>query len=433
VSAINVTAGDSPLAATYPALRRDNITLAPGAGAGLKGLFAFMAGLGILLSIAAAVLRPGNISATHALAAVHVGTMACLAMSLGGLFFTMVFHLMNAGWSAALRRQCENLAMMVLPCVVILAVVLVIDALTGHPMFSWMGRHTGEYLLEKKAGYLNSVFFYIRFAFYAVVWIGLSRLMFYYGRRQDEVGGSQYAAKARFAASPGMLIFALTVAFGAFDLLKSLDYRFFSTMWGVYYFAGAAFSAAALLTLIFAVLRSAGKLERVVTEEHFHDLGKLMFSFTVFWAYIGFSQYFLIWYANIPEETAYYVHRKQGGIFDGNWNTISTLLVLGHFVLPFLLLINRAVKRSPRMLIAIALWMIFMEIIDMHWIIRPMVYLGMKPEEIPGVTGWWVDIAGIAGVVGVFGYFLVRRITSGPLVPLQDPRMGETLSHKNYV
>jgi hypothetical protein len=225
-----------------------------------------------------------------------------------------------------------------------------------------------------------------------------------------------------------MLLFALSTAFASFDWLMSLDFTFFSTMWGVYYFAGAAYSSVAVTAVILAMLRRSGKLEGAVTKEHFHDLGKLLFTFTVFWAYIGFSQYFLIWYSNIPEESAYYVIRNQNG-----WENTAFILSIGHFIAPFFILLIRRVKESTLGLAVMALWMLLMIALDLVWNIRPMVYAGAASAANPGPVGWWLDAVGFVGPMAIFAGLLVRRVAAGPRVAIKDPRLVEALAHKNYV
>jgi divalent metal cation (Fe/Co/Zn/Cd) transporter len=180
------------------------------------------------------------------------------------------------------------------------------------------------------------------------------------------------------------------------------------------------------------MLRDKGKLKGVLTEEHFHDLGKLVFSFSVFWAYIAFSQYFLIWYSNIPEETAWFLIRRQG-----MWNYVFIFLCLGHFVLPFLFLLSRHVKRNPRLLATAAALLLFVHAIDIFFIVRPMVTIDspalLKAGLEASTDRFWIDGCALVGAFGIFFAFLLRRIASRPLVPLADPRTGEALEHKNYV
>ena len=433
LSVDEVRAGRSPWAVKFPGMRADNITFAPGAGGMISSVLMVLGIVGVVVAFLLPTMMGGNVVMKHALASVHVGAVTVLAASLGGLFFCMVFHLVNAGWAGTVRRQFENLASLVWVPLIFLAITIGWSILQKESkavtLFPWMGMDADKvYLLHKKAAYLNIPFFMGRAVLFGMAWIILSQLMINASRKMDETGDKKYAASARFISAPGMIVFALTIAFAAFDWLKSMDYTFFSTMWGVYYFSGAAFTATTAAVMIHAVLRLRGKNQGVVTEEHFHDMGKLCFAFTCFWAYIAFFQYFLIWYANIPEETAFYIYRKQGG-----WEKVFTLLAFGHFVVPFIIVIFRPFKRNYKAMLLMGTWLIFMQVMDMVFVVRPAVYAGLPSESIPGTGAWLIDLAGTGGVLLVFIGLLVRKVASGPLVPLQDARMKEALKHKNYV
>jgi len=184
------------------------------------------------------------------------------------------------------------------------------------------------------------------------------------------------------------------------------------------------------IAVIAVLLRRAGKLEGLVTSEHSHDLGKLVFAFTVFWAYISFSQYFLIWYSNIPEETAWFYNRQAHG-----YQWLFIVMVAGHFILPFLLLIWRGTKRNQNLLALMGLYMILMVVMDMTWIIRPMVTFAASAEtgEGAGIVGLLIDIAGVVGVLGIFAGVAALKIAKSPLLPIKDPMLHESMKHKNYV
>lgn len=384
---------------------------------------------GLLLT----VIGGFSVNLRHALAAYEVGVFTALAMSLGCLFFLLVFHSLNAGWVITCRRIFEHGASLLPFCWLALIPIVALELINGGVLLTWMGGTGGDYLLEKKAAYLNPGFFIVRLFIYGAVWSFLGWRFSSLSRLQDETGDRTLGRKARFTAGWGILLFALTTAFAAFDFLMSLDFRFFSTMWGVYFFASCALSGVSVVVLTLAVLRFRGKLAGLVTEEHFHDLGKLIFAFTVFWAYISFSQYFLIWYSNIPEETAWFVYRKSEG-----WKWLFILLCVGHFIVPFLIVGWRGVKRNPLLLSIMSVFLIFMTVMDMVWIIRPMVYVQTKAVlaaglQDPGLPGIWLDIAGVVGVLGVWGWLLTRRVESGPLLPIKDPLLHESMAHKNYV
>lgn len=421
-----------------PALAEENVLLPAGRADNLARVLLGLGAVLLLLTIVGAFA----ISARHAMAAYLVGLMAVLAVSLGALFFTMVFHLVNAGWSVTLRRQFENVAGM-LPIVCVLAVPFLVGEVAsafglipGGMLMQWItqkhlaaeGVIESPYLLDKKAPFLNVPFWLVRAAIYMVVWISLARAMKSLSVRQDATGDVALSRKLRFMSGWGLLAFALTTAFASFDWLMALDYRFFSTMWGVWYFAGAALSSLSAVAIIAWTLRATGRLKGAVTGEHFHDLGKLMFGFVVFWAYISFSQYFLIWYSNIPEETAFFVTRLENG-----WQYLFFILVFGHFVVPFLILIFRPVKKRLPLVAAIGAWLLLMQVLDLVYIVRPIVYVREFEAANPGLAGWWLDAVGILGVLAVYTGLLVRSIGRQALIPTRDPRLHEALAHKNYV
>ena len=394
---------------------------------GLPLLFIGIAGL--LLTL----IGGFSMNLRHALAAYEVGVFTALAMSLGCLFFLLVFHSLNAGWVITCRRIFEHGAALLPFCWLALLPIVAIELINGGVLLEWVGGTGGDYLLDKKEPYLNPGFFIVRVLIYGAVWSFLGWRFASLSRRQDVTGDRSLGRKARFTAGWGILLFALTTAFAAFDFLMSMDFRFFSTMWGVYFFASCALSGVSVVVLTLAVLRFRGKLEGLVTPEHFHDLGKLVFAFTVFWAYVSFSQYFLIWYSNIPEETAWFVYRKDHG-----WGWLFVLLCVGHFIVPFMILGWRAVKRSALLLGLMAVFMIMMTVMDLVWVIRPMVYVQTQPVladglQEPGLAGIWLDLAGVAGVLGIWGWLLTRRLESGPLLPIKDPLLHEFMAHKNYV
>lgn len=422
----------------HPDMSRGNITLAGPSpiGAGL----AFVGLLLAALTIAAGAMALGGVSIKQALAAYHVGAMAVLAVCLGAMGLTMIFHLTNAGWSATIRRQFENVMSFTPWACLLVFVTLFAELLLGGRLFAWMNvAWTGDTLLQKKAGYFFfplhpehgrftfPVFFFARAALYLFFWTCLARRLRALSVRQDHTGDPDLTLKARFTSSWGILVFALSTAFAGFDWLMSLDFRYFSTMWGVYFFAGAIYCGTAVVILIFALLRRSGKLDGVVTAEHFHDLGKLLLAFTVFWAYIAFSQYFLTWYSNLPEETAYFLYRQSRG-----WQSLGIFLMVGHFAFPFLILLFRPVKKNYGALAAMALLAIAAHFADIIWIIRPMAYLPVDAPG-PGFAGVWLDILGMAAVPLILVGYLLRTVGAGPLVPLQDPRLPEALHHKNYV
>jgi len=407
-------------------MHEDNITL-PKSAAAKIGLPMLVVGLVMLLVAAIGIF---SFNFKHALAGIEIGIFTVLAISLGSLFWTMVFHALNAGWSITLRRQFENLASLVWIPALCLVLIAFIEVAFGGVLLTWLDPavREGNHLLEVKAPYLNGPFFIVRVLIYAVCWITLSQLLLGWSRKADETGDRSLGRKARFWSSFGIPVFAFSTTFCAFDFLMSLDYRFFSTMWGVYFFASCALGSASAVAIIMTLTKSAGRLQGVVTNEHFHDLGKLVFAFIVFWAYVSFSQYFLIWYSNIPEETMWFTARRAVG-FD--W--LFKVMLLGHFALPFLILIWRPIKRSPKLLSIMGVYLLLMIALDMAWIILPMLSINDASASAPSAPGMLFNAAGALSVIMIFGWTVSRKITKSPLIPTKDPMLHEALSHKNYV
>ena len=401
-----------------------------------------LGGLGCLATLAYPFVAGGEGDAAakaqkHAAASYHVGVMVALGLALGPMALVLIFNLVKAGWSVTLRRQLENMASLVWLPVLLLIPTIVVGAIKPGILFKWMtpGLAEQDALLEHKLPFLNPVFFYIRLAVYALVWIYLGTRLLRYSREQDITGDKWITNKAGRTSAWGILVYALAVSFASFDLIKALDFHWFSTMFGVYFFAGNMVAGLSLLVLTLICIRRSGRLIGLVTDEHLHDLGKLCFAFTVFWAYIAFSQYFLIWYANIPEETAWVLLRG-GGKITNEWTIVFWILLVGHFIVPFLFLLWRANKRSFTTLGIAASLLLVMHCLDMFWVIRPGVYalVPVKGEIIPGKLGFsWVDITGLIGPVCLFLGFLAWKVGSNPLIPLRDPRLPEALHHKNYV
>ena len=412
--------------ANDPRMAESNINLPASAAAKIGRPMLIVGLVGLVVSAVGAV----SIGYEHALAGLEIGIFTILAISLGSLFWTMVFHALNAGWSITLRRQFENVASLVWIPALCLIIIAVIEVFAEGILLTWLDPavREGNHLLEIKAPFLNGTTLIICTLIYAFCWIGLSQLLARWSRQADKTGDRTLGRKARWWSSFGIPIFAFSSTFAAFHFLMSLDYRFFSTMWGVYFFASCALGSASAIAIIMTLVKSAGRLQGVVTEEHFHDLGKLVFTFIVFWAYVSFSQYFLIWYANIPEETMFFTARRAMG-FD--W--LFKVMLIGHFAVPFLIVMWRPIKRSPKLLSLMGIYMILMIVLDMAWIILPMLNLNGDSNAAPTVPGMLIHAAGILGVIMIFGWAVSAKITKSPLIPTKDPMLHESLAHKNYV
>jgi len=340
-----------------------------------------------------------------------------LSLSLGGLFFVILQHLTRSGWSVVVRRPAECIASNLW-----LLAVLALPLIPGiRHLYHWADADAvaRDHLLHGKEPYLNVQFFLIRLAVYFVVWIALAAFFRRNSVRQDSTGDAALTLRMQKWSAPAMLLFAVTATFAAFDLLMSLDPHWYSTIFGVYYFSGGVLGFFATLTLTVLLLQRFGRLSHAVTAEHYHDLGKLVFAFTVFWAYIAFSQYMLIWYANIPEETVWYLRRQHG-----EWAVVGLALLFGHFVVPFLVLMSRWQKRRPGVLAACCAWVLLMHLLDMYWLVVPQT----SPTNARPTL---IDVTCFLGVGGLYVAGLALSLRRQALVPLRDPRLRESLAFEN--
>jgi hypothetical protein len=347
-----------------------------------------------------------------------------LSLTLGGLFFVLVQHLSRAGWSVVVRRFAEAIGVNS-----ILLLILLIPILGGmHHLFPWTRAElvANDPLLQWKQPYLNIPFFILRCLIYFAVWCGFAHFLFRRSIEQDQSGDPSLTLRMEKWSAPGMILFAFTLTFAAFDLLMSRDPHWFSTIYGVYYFAGSILGFVALVPPVFFLLQKSGRLKHSVTEEHYHDLGKLIFAFTVFWAYIAFSQFMLIWYAHLPEETGWY-HRRLAG----QWGGMSLVLLIGHFIIPFFGLISRYPKRRIYLLAPWAVWILVMHWLDLYWLVMPEYDWGVEGTVTGQVPFHLLDVTTFLGIGGLYVAGIVYWLKDHSLVPVGDPRLKESLTFEN--
>lgn len=340
-----------------------------------------------------------------------------LSLALGALIFVLIQFATRAGWSVVVRRLAEH-AMGTLPLFALLFIPL---AFGVHDLFHWSHADAvaQDPLLQHKAPYLNSGFFYLRAAVYLVAWAAMGWWFRKQSLAQDESKDPAVTRRLQSVSAPAILVYALTVTFASFDWIMSLDPHWYSTVFGVYFFAGCFLGIHALLALLCLGLQKRRLLPGVVTFEHYHDLGKMLFAFVVFWAYIAFSQFMLIWYGNIPEETVWYAHRLHEG-----WYGVTVALAVGHFVLPFFVLLLRDVKRRRLSLSLAALWLLAVHYLDLFWLVMP-------NFQHDGPHLGLLDVATFVGIGGLFLAALGALMAKKALVPVGDPRLSESLSFEN--
>jgi len=288
-----------------------------------------------------------------------------------------------------------------------------------HDVYHWSHEEAVAHdaILQAKSGYLNTPFFMIRTVGYFVIWSVLAFALYRVSLKQDKGHTEEHRAKMRKLSAIGMLLFAPTITFASYDWLMSIEPHWFSTIFGVYFFGGTFFGFLALMTGICVLLRQNGVLHGIVTREHFHDLGKFMLGFTIFWGYIGFSQYFLIWYGNVPEETYWFLMR-----WEGSWQTVSMIQILGHFALPFVVLLFQRIKRNMTVMAIVSIWFLVVHWIDMYWLVYP-----TFSKE--GAIFSWVELAPMMLIGSVFLVGFWRRMVSQPVVPVGDPHLKTSIEH----
>ncbi|HEY6071176.1 MAG TPA: hypothetical protein VIU85_07375, partial [Chthoniobacterales bacterium] len=326
--------------------------------AGLSVILGVVAFVGLALCVVGAALDTTQFSYSWLFAFAYFFTLCA-----GCFFWTIVHYAVDADWTVVVRRQLENIALLM----VVVAICFIPIFLLRHHLYEWMNIPLGkEENLDSKRGYLNLGFFVLRAVIFLGFFVFAAYLLRRFSVRQDKDGNPRFTILLRKVSFASLPLFAISVTFGAYDWLLGLNYRWFSTMFGVYIFAGAAGASMSLLVLVITGLRNAGYLNNVVTKEHYHIMGKWMFAFCVFWAYIGFGQYMLIWYANIPEETQYYLTRNTE-----SWWNLSMLLVAGRFFGPFAILLLQSIKKHPHQLRYVAAWILLMQMFDIYLVVLP--------------------------------------------------------------
>ena len=286
-------------------------------------------------------------------------------------------------------------------------------------LYGWVGSTSA--LAQAKAPFLNVPFFIVRVGLYFACWLLIGRIFRGGSLRQDETGDPGITLRLRRLSAPGLIVYALTLSFAAIDWLMSLDYHWFSTIFGVYVWSGATVSSLALLGAVVVWLRR-GPLHNQVTNKCVHDLGKWVFAFSVFWAYIAFSQYFLMWYANIPEETAWMIRRWTGESGASTWWVVSTLMPIALFVVPFALLMSAHTKRRAAVFVPVCGIVLLGHYFDCYWLVMPTLY-----TEGPAWGLIWIDLGTLALVAGASGWFVLRAMGQAALYPVKDPRLAEAL------
>lgn len=335
-----------------------------------------------------------------------------IGLAIGSFGLYMLHHMVGGAWGFIVRRLLSA-AIRTFPLLALLFIPLVFGMETLYP---WTRPEAAaNHFLHHKALYLNVPFFLGRAVLYFAIWIGFGFVVFRLVKRQEETGELALIRKMQNISAVGILMLVLTVTFSSIDWVMSIEPEWFSTMFGVIQIIGYVLTALSFATIMLIKLSESQPLKDFVRPQIFHDLGNLLFGFTLFWAYVSFSQYLIIWSGNIAEETPWYLHRTTGG-----WEFIAYFLLLFAFAIPFLLLLSRRNKRDTNFLKKMAMWVLFVRAVELFWFTAPTFHQA-------GFHLHWLDIAAPLGIGGIWYWFYIYNLKQRPLLFLTDPRMREAI------
>ena len=420
-------------------------TTFPAAGAPdvpATGSISDLAGKALMIGLGGIGLTLVGLFVSGGLAVATSWLIACtfwVGIALGMLFLVMIHHIFDAGWSTVIRRQYEHglsafkwLALLFLP----LLIIAWLDhngekALVG--VWGWMradtvihGGTVGEDILyQKKAAFLNPTMFTAGTVLFFAIWIGLSAVFRRNSFNQDKDGDARWTFSNRKWSAAGLPLGALTLTAAIIFWVKSLQYHWFSTMYGVWFFAGCMRAALSVGVILMVWLWVRGPYKGVLNHNHLHSIGQLMLAFTVFWAYVTFSQYFLIWNANVPEETFWYNIREEA-----DWTGVGLLLLFGHFFAPFLVLLQYWVKVDKKVIPWVAAWILFIFYVDICYNVMPAFQDHHTHETQPFLQlGQLWNLTALAGIGGVCAWAYLKSFGTAKLIPIRDPRINESLTY----
>lgn len=344
------------------------------------------------------------------------GYLFWFGITVGCFSVVALHHLVGGGWGFVIQRLLES-GTRTLPLMALLFLPLFFGM---HDLYLWARPEAvaADKILQHKSAYLNVPFFGIRTLIYFAVWGLFAYLLNKWSHQQDRMADPAPTLKIQKFAGPGLVFYVLTMTFAAFDWVMSLEPHWFSTIFGVIFVVGQGLTTLAFAIIGLRLVAGREPISGVIATKHYHDLGNLMFAFILLWAYVSFSQFFIIWSGNLPEEITWYVHRLHGG-----WGVIAMLLVLFHFAVPFVLLLLRKIKQKAPVLVKVAAAMIVMRLIDLFWIVAP----NFHAEKF---SMHWMDVLAPIGIGGLWIAVFAWQLKSRALLPVNDPRLAAAFHHE---
>lgn len=373
----------------------------------MRNLLILMA-IGAAVSVAGAIIVPERAFASILLAGYYL-----LGTGVAAAVFIALTSVSNAGWSAAIRRVPEAM----LATIPVAGVVMILSLLGIHSLYEWSHADAvaNDHLLQAKSAWLNVPFFVLRSVLFIGLWLAYARYVARLSRAQDATGDIRITKRIKTASAIFLVVLGTTFTLASMDWIMSLEPHWYSTIFGIYNFAGTFLNGLAAITLVLILLKRMGPFEHILTEEHLHSLGKLIFAFSTFWMYIWFSQYMLIWYANIPEEIVYMLKRQKG-----SWLLFTIVNVVFNWMIPFVALLPAWTKMRAGFLLRVCIIIMIGHWIDLFWMILP----PFMPNA-PSLSVW--EVAPVLAMVCAFFYFTFRSLSRSDIIPVGDPMLCESL------
>jgi hypothetical protein len=372
-------------------------------------------GIALLVSISGALRTPGPFYQSYLMS-----FMLILGLTLGSLGLLMLQHLTGGDWGIVIRRSLES-ATRTLPLIVVFFLPIVLFGMK-YLYGAWLDPQElqKEPLSKFQQAYLTAGWFQVRAVIYFAVWLLLMFLFLRWSKEQD-VNREDRALRLRFKmfSGPGIILYVFAMSFAAIDWVMSLSPHWASTIYGFLYVAGQLISSMAFMIAIVVLLSRTEPFSGVLQKRHLHDLGKLLLAFVMLWAYFDFSQLLIIWSGNQPEEISFYRTRLYGG-----WGVVAVLVLIFHFFVPFFLLLSQDVKRNAKVLPKIAMWLIFMRLVDLFWMTRPEFTSRAMPT--------WLDLVLPIALGGLWLGFFAFNLKQQPLLPIGDPKLAEAIEHHEH-